>query len=552
MKRIIKYKEFVVIFLGGLLILSSCDEKEFLDRYPLDSPNPQNFFYNEASAQSAIAATFYPLTQESSHGYARDMVIIFDAMTDDSYWRPNRSESIRQEKWQISPTENPIRTYWRTFYRSINAANFAIEGIPNSSDPNFTEEEQKPYIAQARFMRAFDYLFLVTFYGDVPLNTKPLSSFDEFDPPRTPKLEVFDQIIEDFTYAKENLPESWPEAAGAPTKATGAAYLAKAYLYKAALDNDYASAETAAREAIQIAENSGYKMLDDYMSVFAADNERNEELLFYISFLPNLPGYSTNATVQRICRDAPSQFFVFGAGGWGYALPQRDLYDAYEDGDPRRGYTIFAPGDVFGDFPGSSPFTYTHKKYDEAGQEIEYEKTYNPGDPVDYDYRWSPTGMNVRKLTKYIGDLAATTQDGLDVPLLRMAEVYLFLAEALAEQGKEEALVWVNKVRARPSVDMPPKTTADGSLVEIVRHERRVEFAMEGIRLYDLMRWKNIGDIFDSPTSVKRHFYSDFIDNETSRFDAPSLELPKHLLFPIPQEEIDQNENINSNNPGYD
>lgn len=76
----------------------------------------------------------------------------------------------------------------------------------------------------------------------------------------------------------------------------------------------------------------------------------------------------------------------------------------------------------------------------------------------------------------------------------------------MAEQGKDEALVWVNKVRSRPSVNMPPKSTADGDLVDIVRHERRVELAMEGERIFDLLRWDAVKDVFGDGKQIKLHF----------------------------------------------
>ncbi|WP_372933031.1 RagB/SusD family nutrient uptake outer membrane protein [Mariniphaga sediminis] len=551
-----KYNRF--IFLVGLLLaIFSCDERELLSRYPKDTPNPENFFYNEATAQSAIAATFYPWSQgNSAHMLKRDMVIMFDAMTDDSYFRPARSASVRQERWDITPTSSAIEAYWRFVYASVNASNFAIEGIPKSLDPAFSSEKQLPFIAQAKFMRAFDYLFLTTFFGDVPLNTKTLSSFDEFNPTVSTRAEIFEQIIEDFTFAKENLPIEWPMYQGAPTKAAAAAYLAKAYLYRASfIDKDYTHAENAARDAIQIAESSGYRMIDDYESIWAVDNEANPELLLYFSYTPEAYEYSTYSTAQRMCRDCPVPFkSIWGNGATGYALPQRDLYDAFEEGDSRRKATMFAPGDFYGYFKEVEPFNYTHLKYDENGDSVQYSITYNTGDSVQYDYRWSPTGLNVKKLTHDLSDLTNYNWSGLDYPVMRMADLYLFLAEALAEQGKDEALVWINKVRSRPSVNMPPKTAADGNLIDIVRNERRVELAMEGVRLYDLMRWGNIGEIFSTPTSVKRHFYSDYLesDNVESRFDAPDIRLPANFLFPIPQMEIDRNNNINSNNMGYD
>lgn len=119
----------------------------------------------------------------------------------------------------------------------------------------------------------------------------------------------------------------------------------------------------------------------------------------------------------------------------------------------------------------------------------------------------------------------------------------------LAEQGKGEAYTWVNKVRARALVNMLAVTTGD--LVEVVRHERRVEFLMEGICLFDLLRWKNLGEVFGDGTKVKRHFYCNYVTGASTKYDAPLLEIPKHYLFPIPQEELDLNTSISINNTGH-
>ena len=140
----------------------------------------------------------------------------------------------------------------------------------------------------------------------------------------------------------------------------------------------------------------------------------------------------------------------------------------------------------------------------------------------------------------------------MDIPAMRMAELYLILAEALAEQGKAEALTWVNKVRSRASVNMPPKTTADGNLIDIVRHERRVELAMEGLRIFDLIRWKTIAEVFGNGKKVKRNFYSDYLPESSSmKYDSPVGDLTRYPIFPLPQSEIDQNSAINTNNPGW-
>lgn len=547
-----KYKSIAIAFIS-ILALSSC-KKDFLNRYPKDQPSPENFFVDATSAHAAVTAIYNPWTRNSNM-FERDMTIMLDAMTDDSYWRPSRSSSIQQERWDITPSHGAITAYWNQAYQSVNAANFAIEGIPTSSNKSFTEEQQAPYIAEARFMRGFDYLFLVSLWGDVPLITHQLKNFDEFNQPRAPKAEVYKQIIEDFQYAKDNLPEHQDNSKGSPTKATAAAYLAKAYLY----EKDFANAESAARDAINIAESAGYHLIDDYMSIWSESNEGNPELLFYISYVSNSEDYGQNMTVQRISRGLPPQFkFIYGNGdGWGYSLPQRSLYDAFESDDPRRGYTIFAPGDFYGIYNGTPGFNYTYKYMDSTGKVISVPKTYNPGDSVIYDYRWSETGMNVHKMITNLAGLTNVRWCGQDVPLMRMSDLYLFLAEALAEEGKPEALDWVNKVRARPSVDEVPRALGDGrpgdgSLVEIVRHERRVELAMEGERLFDLIRWGIVKQVFGDGTKVKRHFYSDYLTDPGSKFDAPLVDkLPDNVLFPIPQSEIDQNPQINANNPGW-
>jgi hypothetical protein len=537
-------------------VILSCDES-FLDRSPQDQPNPANFFVNETSAQNANSAIYnFWLRDARLHG--RDLWIILDAMTDDANWRSNRAESIQQEKWDIYPTHIPMVNYWTQIYRSINAANFSIEGIPNSTDASFTEEKRANYIAEARFMRAFNYIFLASLYGDVPLVLKTLNNFDEYDQPKSTQPEIYAAVIEDLMFAKDNLPSSWPSSyQGRPTPAAAATYLAQVYLFM----QDYLNAETAARDAIAIAEGEGFTLVSDYQSIFKQESEDNAETIFKFEFVNNDPNMGTNTTVQINVNPSENEFKNILGEAWMYSLPQRSLYDEYETDDPRRGYTIYAPGDFYGLYQ-SAEKTFTLRDYDDQGQLISYQRTIKPGDSVFFQYYWSQTGMGTKKMSTDLKSLTNVRWSGKDIPLMRMAELYLFLAEALAEQGKPEALDWINKVRARPSVNLPPRSIGDGrkgdtDLVSILRHERRVELAMECKRLFDVMRWKLLGDIFQG-TNVKRHFYWMYL-NATSdpkasaavMYDQPLIELPKHYRFPIPQEELDLNAMINENNPGY-
>ena len=553
MKALNKYRFalILVIYFGG--IITSCED-DFLDRSPLDVPNPDNFFVNETSAQQANTA-IYNFWLRDSDMFQRDMLIIFEGMTDNALWRQNRSESIQQERWDITPSHAPITEYWRRTYRSINAANFSIENIPLSSDENFDEALRNQYVAEARFMRAFNYLFLVTFYGDVPLITSFLSDFDEFSQPRSSKQEVYTQIIEDFTFARDNLPVAWDsDYSGRPTRAAGAAYLAKTLLYM----KNYAEAEAAARDAVSKAEGDGYFLMDDYQGIFVEAMDQLPEVVFSFTYVEDSEDMGTNMTVQMNPNPTEAEFKTILGDAWGYMLPQRSLYDEYEDDDPRRGYNMYAPGDFYG-FYNSDDATITHLTFNELTMDtVSVTRSYTAGDPVYWQYYWSQTGIGNRKMTDDLRNLANIRWDGQDIPLLRIADLYLFLAEALAEQGNAEALDWVNRVRSRASVDLPPRTIGDGrqgdgSLVDIVRHERRVELALEGQRLWDIVRWEVIDEIFNGPEPVKRHYYWnwDGWDTEFIKFDAPEVSVPKHLLFPVPQDELDKNPMIPDNNPGY-
>lgn len=540
------HKTLLVSFLCGMSFISCSDS--FLDLQPQDKPSPDNFMNDINSARQLAVASVSPLVTNMQM-YGKRFGIICDGLTDDSGLRLNGLTDV--QNWDITPTQQYARDWWKIVYYSINAANYAIQEIPKLADKGVPESDMNLYIGASRFMRAFDYLFLVTFYGDVPLNLRPLTTIEDFTQPRTSTAEVYKQILEDFAFAKEHLSKDGSGFSGMPTRAAAAAFYAKTLLYM----KNYTAAESAAREAIKIAEGDGYYLIDDYESIFSIDNEENPELLFYFAYERNSGLWEQDFCVERNCRDIPGKLkYIQGGDGWGYALPSRSLYEAYEPGDPRREYTIYYDGMVFGKYTPNEPFTYNDYAYVD-GQEVSTSVTLNTGDDVLYDYKWSPTGFNVKKLTEDLTGLTNVRFAGLDWPAMRMADLYLILAETLAEQGKDEALVWVNKVRARPSVNMPARTTADGTLVELVRHERRVELAMEGQRIFDLLRWDAVKEAFGDGHKVKLHYNSDYLPMSSSDKYKTVPGLAKyptdHILFPIPQEELDRNPAITSNNPGY-
>jgi hypothetical protein len=230
-----------------------------------------------------------------------------------------------------------------------------------------------------------------------------------------------------------------------------------------------------------------------------------------------------------------------GGDGWGYILPSRDLYDEFEPGDPRRKFSMWIPGDFYGIYHGN-PFKYTNPYTKE-------EFIYNEGDTIYYQKGWSPTFMNTRKLISSVSGLVSTTASGYDLPILRYADLLLIYAESLIENGKiNEGVEQINKVRARPSVNMPPVSASNKMEASAkLRHERRIELNLEMQRIFDLRRWgiveQELGAGLNSTKVLVRY-------GDDSMYKGTQCEFPKHLLMPIPIGELDINEFVQQN-PGY-
>ncbi len=551
-KNFIKKITGLVILLMLILTFNNCNESDLLNKYPQDAVNVSNYFVDASSASGAVAAIFTNWNKRYTM-YQRWMLKYLDIMTDDAYTRIKDTRALVNNYTyeEYHTTSDAFKDWWIYIFRSVNDANFCIQYIPTSTDDTFTEEQRNQYIAAARFMRAFSYIYLTSLYGDVPLHKEFVRNIEDGYKARTSVEEVYDLIIEDLIFAKENLPEQWPAAEyGFPTKAAGAGYLARAYLY----DKDYANAEIAAREAIQIANASGYELMDDYEYMMAQESQPNKEFIFTLNFKDN-DDWSKNGNifegmVERLPRGgdtpngptlAPVIYAVMGGDGWGYVMPTRDLYDEFEPGDPRRGYSMWVPGDFYGIHHGETT-DYTNPITGDS-------YTYNDGDTIYYQAGWSPSHMNTRKVIASIEGLSTTQASGYDIPLLRYAELLLFYAEALIENEKiPEGMAQINLVRARPSVDMAPVSASDkADATAKLRHERRVELNLEGIRLFDLRRWgiveEELGAGPNSNKVLVRY-------GDDTMYKGTECEFPQDLLMPIPVGELDVNDLL-VQNPGY-
>jgi starch-binding outer membrane protein, SusD/RagB family len=556
----------MLVLFGSIVIFNSCNEDTLLNKYPLDAPNADNFFVNEVNARQAALSPPAIMTQ-NPYDFRRYWVTFQDIYSDDSYTR-NVGDRLPALNWSATPDWYNFYAWYYCYYKGINNANFAIDGIPKSSDTKFTSEQQAPYIAVAKLWKGFCYLQLTTYWGDANYWPNFIENPDSTFVARQPKAEVVANFIEDLKYAKANLPHAWSgENVGFPTSAAAAGLLAKTYLF----NRDFANAVTAAKDALDIADAEGYTLMPDYtymMSWDAQEKGDNKEFIFSFPFILNgsVTGNQNEMQVERRVRDAPQEVKNIYGGGWGYALPSRNLVDEFEPGDPRRVYSMWIPGDFYGVYNQEEDFTVPGNAADGSTDSIMHK-----GDNIYYKYVWSYANTNTRKI--WSPDMKDGVmleideqQDGYDIPLLRYADLVLIYAEALIENGQTaDGINQINRVRARPSVNMPPISAglSQNDARKALRHERRIELNMEGLRLADMMRWtRDDGGSGKVPGTTPGSYLEQKFGSglngvpvlmrygDDATVKNQNLDFPKNLLFSIPQEELARNKKC-VNNPGW-
>jgi hypothetical protein len=396
--------------------------------------------------------------------------------------------------------------------------------------------------AEVRFLRAYEYFVLSQFYGAVPLVTRTLS-LEEANQDRTPKKIVVDFIISELEEIVEDLPQVYSDAeTGRATKGAALGLKARLLLFEKYYDE-------AAKAAMDLMNLDHYDLFPDYEGIFKKENENNEEVIFDIQYIRD---HYPNNIIGRIAK--------ISSGGWSSVNPLQSLVNAYECVD---GLTI-----------DNSPLYRADDPYQNRDPRF-YATVVYPGDTIEgyifdplsddsrdsYRGEYGTTGYVTKKYVYPLGQHDDMWNTGMNIILIRYAEILLIYAEAKIESGNIDESVYdvLNKIRRRagmPEVDKQ-KYNDMSTLRELVRRERRVELAMEGLRTYDIYRWRTAEEVLQGPTYGVRPgrlneqtsevvFTSDeHIEKEIRNFDPG-----KHYLWPIPQEEMDVNPAM-MQNPGY-
>jgi hypothetical protein len=485
----------------ALTLLTGCG-KDYLDLTPRNAASTDTFYQNQTDAIQATNSVYAQLQQAGMFNHS---LWGMDMMSDNSFVGGGGAgdgiEFQQLDNFTI-PSSNPVITdHFQRAYLGIGAANQVLLHVP---DISMDAAIKNRCLGEAEFLRALYYFYLVRAYGDVPLVLTPAKTAAEAaSVTRTPAAAVYTQIVADLTDAIAKLPSTYTgNDLGRATKWSAAALLAKVYLTRGT-PADLANAAIQARAVIA---GSGKSLWPNYADNFKVETENGQESLFEVQFKSGLNQYTLDGPGSAINEFWGARFFgspyVVPSGGYGFNIPEKEFVDGYEAGDLRKGVTVFVPGDKYPD-----------------------------GQVQPASLEGDPNGYNVRKF--YAGNLSTIWDSPLNVPVLRLAEVYLILAEAVGPTT--EGLEAINKVRRRAfglPIDTPSAkdlTAATANFSAAVLRERRYELAFEMDRWYDL---KRTGELFRLPSLIAKGVKS------TSG------------LLPIPQAERDINPNL-TQNPGY-
>lgn len=534
----VKYSSLIIL----VSFLFGCSES-FLDNPQKGVFTEDVFYQTEDAGITSIIGCYTPMIDHWDY-----QVMIYDVgniITDDSNkGGSDAGDGIRKTEvgeGKPLPTNEMLTGLWQHRFAAIAKCNTVLENITletaliSKGGAFVTKEEKARYIAEVRFLRAFYYYDLVTVFGGVPLITKTPTPDEKTTMSRASIEEIKNQMLSDIQACidEPNMPTSASLAQnefGRVTKDVANAFKARVHMFF----KEYAQAKDAAWNVIKTAH---FSLQPDYQDLFNSyDNGYfSKESVFTILRHYNYP-YTGSSVIPQMNTGRNN------LGGWGGDCPTPDLVAEYEQGDARLIHTVIQHNDVFQKANGSLE-VHNYSGYD------------------------NNTGYHSRKafVPHQRRPDGSLWQVDWTCYLIRYSDVLLMYAEALLQTGgdKQQVADYINMVRKRAfvttsrtdtwaymrQIKIPAVTEAEfntkykvkatDDLLKAIKHERRCEFGMEGLRYYDLIRW---GDFV---TTMRNFSKLPYAAGKGTRVDD------KTWPYPIPQTEIDRSGGSIVQNPGY-
>jgi len=492
MKATINY--IMLLIIGTTIFMSSCKK---LDITPPDKLDKSIFWKAPSDADLGLTGLYGTLYANS--GYDIYGGLWWENYSDNSYSQHSIGGSQNALIGGLTPTSGGFQSdYYNNCYKGIAATNSFLANVGKV----LSGDKLKQYRGEALFLRGFYYFFLAQLYGNAPLVTADPYSFDyKATMAKSPRADVLKRVEADLDSAIAYLPDA-AYSAGHAVKASAEGYKVRVLLF----EKRWAEAASLAQSIIT---GNLFSLNPKYSANFyKPDQQSSKEILFSVQYQAPAVPHSYSLNVMLI------------GSGWKDLLGTQDLINEYEAGDPRKTMTFFFPGDT-------------------KAQGWPFDGVATPG-PAEWVPGFYPT-------KKWLDPKVSNPQSGIvddqDYVLLRYADVKLMYAEAQNEAVGPDASVYqqVNEVRARPDVNMPglPAGLDQDGMRQKIRHERRIELALEGERYFDLRRW-----------GIAKQKLDGFVQNPLVP-NVKTMYKDAYEFWPFPQTEIDRNKPDLIQNDGY-
>jgi hypothetical protein len=522
MKRFKKILWLPVVAMPLILALSGCTK--FLDRKPLQATLTD-------LNQGALEAQSFGMysTLRSYAGFSTLPWLDFNSIRDDDAQKGSSTTDGAEvntefETFQYTKNDWATNTYWNDHFYMIQLSNQALH---TADSLHLTDPGSLRNVGEACFFRAYSYFELVKAFGDVPLLNFYSQDAKALIKPKSPAATIYQLIDSDLNVATQYLPPIWQNANGVQTYkgrlTSGAArsLWAQTYMFR----SNWAGAKGLCDAVIA---SGQYKLDPSFTDIWkdgvGAAGKNGPETIFEMQASVGKNGTNNYGiqwgTSQNVRQGGASTTWNLG---WGWNTPTDNLVTAWDNTDPRKAMTILYSGQFDG---GAATGGY--------GATL---PAYAPGSGLDQKY-WNKKVYSDPAMRSYTGQIGPSGgADWIDHRIIRYADVLLMDAEAANELGDGvTAAANLELVRSRANGDsgitrknVPYIPFANqAQMRQAIKDERRWEFAMEGYRFYDLVRWG------DAQTVLGSLGYT-----------------PKNSLYPIPQPAIDLSGGVLIQNPNY-
>ncbi|ACU04344.1 RagB/SusD family nutrient uptake outer membrane protein [Pedobacter heparinus] len=525
-------KNISILFLLSLLLVSCY--KDALETQPNDRYTEDTYWTSEKTAMAGLTGCYQVLTSNSLYGYATPLWE--ETATPNAYNYDNSAgfglialgTHTATNAGAGNIVSGVIEFRWKDCYRGIGRCNTLLDRINAVPMADVLKDRMK---AEAKFLRGLYYSILATYYGGVPLILTPPNFDQDAKLPRNSRAEVVQQVVKDMDEAAMVLPPKFTgNDIGRATSGAALAIKARMLLFEASPLNNpsgdltkWVAAANAAKAIIDLP-GTGYGLFPNYRQLFLPANENKQETVFDVQYTISTTGFGNSFDlINRLYNTNAPLRDLINAYDMKDGLPpaQSPLYDAlkpYDNRDPRMYQTIIYPGDTY---LGAPVTTATFKQ----------------------------TGYGVKKYGIYDKEAVAAAdlinsagRSQINYMVVRYADVLLMYAEAQNEVlGAPDVTVRnaVELVRQRAGL-VPYQVSATltkPQMRELIRHERRIEFACEGFYYTDIRRWKTAEQVLTGP----------IFNSQNQQIVTRNFNPLRDYWWPIAQTQRELNPNLEQN-----